>query len=192
MRVDLASRAPHARKHGTTFAESWQSADGATIVAVGSVPAGIDPVVVSDLLRTGARALVTSSKALGIALGAMDRVVRNHAREHRDDDLAAAVVLFAFAPDGQDLDVAGAGQLHAALIDGSGKQHPLHGRGGALGTGIEPKDLVEHVHLRRDDLVVAATVALDHGWWDSGLRTAEALLHRADAHDASAAVVARE
>jgi hypothetical protein len=26
MRAETASRAPHARKHGTTFAESWTSA----------------------------------------------------------------------------------------------------------------------------------------------------------------------
>jgi Stage II sporulation protein E (SpoIIE) len=190
MRVEVASRAPHARKHGTTFAESWRSADGATLVAVGAVVAGLDPVVVADLLRTGARALVTSRKALGTALSALDRVVQKHAREHRDDELAAAIVLFAFAPDGADVELAGAGQLYTALIDGAGTQHALHGRAAALGTGIEPKDLIESVHLRRDDIVVSATIPLDAGWWNSGNRTAEALLHHSAAHDASVAVVA--
>ena len=187
--VGVASRAPHARKHGTTFAESWTSADGATIVVVGAVLGGNDPVVVGDLLRTGARALVTSRKALGIALGALDRVVQKHAREHRDDALAAAVVLLAFARDGHDVDVAGAGRLHAVVIDGTGAQRPLHGRAGALGTGIEPKDLVEQIHLHRDDLVAVATIPVERGWWDAGDRTAEALVHRSAQTDASAAVV---
>lgn len=190
MRVDVAFRAPHARKHGTTFAETWTSADGSTIVAVGAVLAGDDPIVVSDLLRTGARALITSRKALGTALGALDRVVQKHAREHRDDALAAAVVLLAFARDAHDVDVAGAGQLHAALIDGSGEQRALHGRAGALGTGIEPADLIESIHLRRDDLIVAATIPVDHAWWLAGDRSAEALLYRSGAHDASVALVA--
>jgi len=189
MRADVASRAPHARKHGTTFAETWRSADGATLVAVGAVLGGADPVVVSDLLRTGARALVTSRKALGVALGALDRVVQKHAREHRDDLLAAAVMLLAFAPDGNDLDAAGAGQLHAALIDGSGQQHPIYGRAGALGTGIEPQDLIESLHLRRDDIVVVSTVDIDRIWWESGKRTADALVHHSGAHDASVALV---
>jgi len=190
VRAEVASRAPHARKHGTTFAESWTSADGATLVAVGAVLAGADPVVVSDLLRTGARALVTSRKALATALGALDRVVQKHAKEHRDADLAAAVMLFAFARDAHDLDVAGAGQLHAALIDGTGALNAIHGRAGALGSGIEPKDLVQQIHLRRDDLVVAATVPVDAAWWSSGNRGPEALLHRSGASDASAAVMA--
>jgi len=189
MRVEVMSRAPHARKHGSTFAETWTSADGATIVAVGAVLAGGDPVVVSDLLRTGARALVTSRKALGAALGALDGVVTKHAREHRDDVLAAAVVLMAFANDATDVDFAGAGQLHARLIDGTGTQRPLHGRAGALGTGIEPQNLIEHFHLRRDDLVVVATLPIEHAWWASGDRTPDALLHRSDANDAAAAVV---
>src|ERR1700760_1890674 len=158
MRAETASRAPHARKHGATFAESWTSADGATIVAVGAVLAGGDPVVVSDLLRTGARAVVTSRKALATAPGAPHRIVQRHAREHRDDELAAAVMLLAFANDGHELDVAGAGQLHAALIDGTGTQQPLHGRAGALGTGIEPAGAVQQVRLRRDDLVAIATM----------------------------------
>jgi Stage II sporulation protein E (SpoIIE) len=190
VRAEVASRAPHARKHGTTFAETWTSADGSTLVAVGAVLAGSDPVVVSDLLRTGARALVTSRKALAGALGALDRVVRKHAKEHRDDQLAAAVMLFAFARDAHDLDIAGAGQLHAGLIDGTGAVHALHGRAGALGSGIESNDLVQQVHLRRDDLVVAATVPIDLAWWQAGDRSAEALLHRSGAHDASVAVLA--
>jgi len=189
IRVEVASRAPHGRKHGATFAESWTSADGATIVAVGAVLAGSDPIVVSDLLRTGARALVTSRKALAIALGALDRVVQKHANEHRDDDLAAAVILIAFGKDSHDAEAAGAGQLDAVLIDSSGKHHPLHGRAAALGTGIEPKDLVQRLSLRRDDVLVAATMPLDEGWWPSGNRTAEALLHRTGLHDAAVAVV---
>ncbi|HEX3463660.1 MAG TPA: SpoIIE family protein phosphatase [Candidatus Elarobacter sp.] len=190
MRVETASRAPHARKHGTTFAESWTSADGATIVAVGAVLAGADPIVVSDLLRTGARAVVTSRKALANALGALDRVVQKHAREHRDDDLAAAVMLLAFARDDSEIDVAGAGQLHAALIDGSGAQQALHGHAGALGTGIDAPGPVQQIRLRRDDLAVVATFPIERAWWESGDRGAAALLHRSGEHDASAAVVA--
>src|SRR5579884_1827513 len=189
MRAETASRAPHARKHGTTFAESWTSADGATIVAVGAVLAGADPVVVSDLLRTGARAVVTSRRALATALGALDRIVQRHAREHRDDALAAAVMLLAFASDGHEIDVAGAGQLHAALIDGTGAHQPLHGHAGALGTGIEPAGTVQQVRLRRDDLVAIATMPVEPAWWASGERSAAALLHRTTEHDASAAVV---
>lgn len=189
MNVDVATRAPHARKYGATFAESWTSADGATIVAVGAVLAGRDPVVVCDLLRTGARALITSHNALAVAVGALDRVVQRHAQEARDDELAAAVVFFALDPDHTDVEVAGAGQLHAALIDGSGVLRPLHGRAGALGTGIEPEDLIERIHLRRDDLLVAATVPIDPAWWPAGARTADALLHRGASHEASAAIV---
>ena len=189
MRAETASRAPHARKHGTTFAESWTSADGATIVAVGAVPAGADPVVVSDLLRTGARAVVTSRKALATALGALDRIVQRHAREHRDDELAAAVMLLAFGGESAEAVVAGAGQLYAALIDGTGTQQPLHGRAGALGTGVEPAGVVQRLRLRRDDLVVIATMPVEPAWWSSGDRTAAALLHRPTEHDASAAVV---
>jgi hypothetical protein len=187
--VDVASRAPHGRKYGVTFAESWTCADGATVVAVGAVLAGRDPVVVCDLLRAGARALVTSRNALDAALGALDRVVQRHAREARDDELAAAVVLLAFDPKSDDAAIAGAGQLHAALIDGSGAARAIHGRAGALGTAIEPRDLVEHLHLRRDDLLVVATFPIDHAWWEAGLRTAAALLHRSMTHDGSAAVL---
>lgn len=190
MRVETASRAPHARKHGTTFAESWTSADGATIVAVGAVLAGADPVVVSDLLRTGARAVVTSRKALASALGALGRVVRKHASEHRDDELAAAVMLLAFTATTPELDVAGAGQLHAALIDGSGAHEPLHGHAGALGSGVEAPGDVQHLRLRRDDLVVVATIPVDRAWWEAGDRSAGALLHRSGEHDASVAVLA--
>ncbi len=189
MLVDVASRAPHARKHGSTFAETWTSADGAAIVAVGAVLAGRDPIVVCDLLRTGARALVTSRAAFAAALGGLDRVVQRHAREARDDELAAAIVFFALDPHGTDIDVAAAGQLHVALIDGAGAVRALHGRAGALGTGIEPVNLVERVHLRRDDLLVAATVPIDHAWWAAGLRTADALLHPSAQPEASAAVV---
>jgi hypothetical protein len=187
--VDVASRAPHARKYGSTFAEAWTSADGATIVAVGAVLAGREPIVVCDLLRTGARALITSRNALAAALGALDRVVQRHAHEARDDELAAAVMFFALDPARGDVEIAGAGQLHATLIDGSGAARPLHGRAGALGTGIEPKDLVERIHLRRDDLLVAATIPIDHAWWSAGALSADVLLHRSASHEASAAVV---
>jgi hypothetical protein len=189
MRVDVASRTIHHRKYGATFAESWTSADGATLLAVGGVLAGADPVVVSDLLRTGARALVTSRKALAGALAALDRIVQNHAREHRDDRLAAALALLAGAPGSDTVLFAGAGQLHAALIDDSGTQHHLHGHAGALGTGIEPRDIVQTVKLRRDDIVVIATIPIEREWWDAGDRTAEALLRRSEAREASAAVV---
>lgn len=189
MHVEVASRAPHARKYGATFAESWTCADGATIVAVGAVLAGRDPIVVCDLLRAGARALLTSRNALANALTALDHVVARHAREARDDQLAGAIVFFALEPSGAQVAVAGAGQLHAALFDGAGTARPLHGHAGALGTGIEPKDLVEHVQLRRDDLLVAATIPIDRAWWETGLRTADALLHRSAQHEASAAVV---
>lgn len=189
MRVDVASRTIHHRKYGATFAESWTSADGASLLAVGSVLAGRDPVVVSDLMRTGARALVTSRKALAAALGSLDRIVQNHAREHRDDELAVALYLLAGAPGSDSLDLAGAGQLRAAVIDDTGRQQHLHGRAGPLGTGIEPLDLIEHVRLRRDDLLVVATVPIEPGWWEAGDRGAEALLRRSEAPEASAAVV---
>jgi hypothetical protein len=189
MHVEIASRAPHARKYGATFAESWTCADGATIVAVGAVLAGRDPIVVCDLLRAGARALLTSRNALATTLTALDHVVARHAREARDDQLAGAIVFFALEPNGVQVAVAGAGQLHAALFDGAGAARGLHGHAGALGTGIEPKELVEHVQLRRDDLLVAATIPIDHAWWETGQRTADALLHRSTQHEASAAVV---
>ncbi|HTJ26365.1 MAG TPA: SpoIIE family protein phosphatase [Candidatus Limnocylindria bacterium] len=189
MRVDVASRTIHHRKYGATFAESWTSADGATLLAVGAVLAGADPVVVSDLLRTGARALVTSRKALAGALAALDRIVQNHAREHRDDELAAALTLLAGEPGSDTMQIAGAGQLHAALIDDSGAQHHLHGHAGALGTAIEPRDLVQTVRLRRDDIIVIATIPIEAEWWKAGDRTAEALLRRSEAREASAAVV---
>jgi len=49
--------------------------------------------------------------------------------------------------------------------------------------------LVESLHLRRDDIVVASTVEIDRAWWESGKRTAEALVHHSAAHDASVALV---
>lgn len=189
MQVEVASRAPHSRKYGSTFAESWTCADGATIAAAGAVLAGRDAIAVSDLLRAGARALVTSRKALAGALIGLDRVVQRHAREARDDELAAAIVFFALEPGGDGVIVGGAGQLHAALIDDAGAARPLHGHAGALGTGIEPRDVIEHVRLRRDDLLVAATIPIDRAWWEAGLRTADALLHRGAAREASAVVV---
>jgi hypothetical protein len=189
MRVDVASRTIHHRKYGATFAESWTSADGATLVAVGAVLSGTDPVVVSDLLRTGARALVTSRNALAGALGALDRIVQNHAREHRDDELAAALALLAGTPGSDTILFAGAGQLHAALVDDSGGQHHLHGHAGALGTAIEPRDIVQTLKMRRDDLIAVATIAIEPEWWTAGDRGAEALLRRSEAREASAAVV---
>jgi hypothetical protein len=105
-----------------------------------------------------------------------------HARKHGS--------VLAFAGDGPDVDVAGAGQLHAALIDGSGAEQPLHGRAGALGTGIDPANSAVQVRLRRDDLVVAATIPIDRAWWSSGDRTASGLLHRTAEHHASVAIVA--
>lgn len=189
MHVEVASRAPHARKYGSTFAESWTCADSATIVAVGAVLAGRDPIVVCDLLRAGARALVTSRNALATALTALDHVVARHAREARDDQLAGTIVFFALEPNGAKVAVAGAGPLHAAVFDGAGTARSLHGHAGALGTGIEPKEVVEHVQLHRDDVLVAATVPIERAWWATAPRTADALLHRSAQHEASAAVV---
>ena len=59
MRAEVASRAPHARKHGTTFAETWRSADGVVRYAWHglSVDDGGDPVDVlpSYLAKLGIR-----------------------------------------------------------------------------------------------------------------------------------------
>jgi hypothetical protein len=189
MRIDVASRALHGRKHGPTFADTWRAPDGQTIGAIGAVLGGQDPIVVSDLLRTGARALLTSYRAMATALVALDRIVRTHARDHRDDTLAAAMLLIALDPAGDELTWAGAGQLHAMVIDGAGAHHPLHGHAGALGTAIEPPEVVEHVHLRRDDALVAATIPLPAGWWGNAAPSAEGLLHQAGAHEASALLV---
>jgi hypothetical protein len=189
IRVEAASRAPHGRKHGSTFADSWRAPDGSTIGAVAAVLAGRDTVAVSDLLRTGAHAVLTSRATLDAALAALDRIVRTHARDQRDDELAAAMLLVAVEPSGDQLSWAGAGQLHAALIDGGGTAHPLYGHAAALGTGVEPMDLIQRVRLRRDDALVAATVPFPAGWWGTTAPSAETLLVRAGAPEASALLV---
>lgn len=189
MHVDVASRAPHGRKHGATFVESWTTHDHTTVVVIGAVLAGADPIAVGDLLHAGSRALVNSRGALQPALIALDKLVSAHAREHRDDALAAAVALLAFPRDGAHVDVAGAGQLHVAILNGSGDRQPLHAHAGALGTGIEPHDVVASYPFHHDGLVVAATVPIPEGWWPSGDRTANGLLQRTDAGECSAAVV---
>lgn len=189
MRADVASRAPHGRKHGATFAESWTAHDGTLFVAIGSVFAGRDPVAVGDLLKVGARTVLTGHAALAPALAGLDALVASHAREHRDDELAASLLLLALPPGGMQVEIAGAGPLVATILDGVGTAQHVRGRAGALGTGIEPDDVVERFGLRRDDLVVAATVPIPRGWWASGDRRAETLLARAGAPEASAAVV---
>jgi hypothetical protein len=189
MRVDVASRAPHGRKHGSTFAETWQAHDRTTIVAVGAVLAGRDRVVVGDLLKVGVRTVVTGGAALHAALVGLDKLVTSHAREHRDDELAASVVLLGFDRGGLGLTVAGAGRLAATIVSGTGAFEHAYSRAGALGTGIEPEDATETLTLRPDDLVVAATVAIDPRWWPAGDRSAHALLAHATEPEASAAVV---
>jgi hypothetical protein len=186
--VDVASHAPHGRKHGTTFAETWTLADKTVVVAIGAVLAGNDAFVVCDLVRTGAHAVVTSRKALAGAVSTLDRIVRNHAREHRDDALAAAIMLIGIPPAGNDVEAAGAGRLYGGLIDGNGATHALHAHAAALGAGAQLAETTP-VHLRRDDVVAIATAPIPPGWWDAGDRTATALLHRAAAPDAAAAIV---
>ncbi len=188
MRAEVAAHAPHARKHGATFAEVWTLADRTTIVAVGAVLAGADPFDVSDLVRTGARAVVTSSRALARAIAALDRIVSSHAREHRDDALAVAFAVVSVPPSGSDIAVAGAGPLHAALFDSAGTPQPIHARAPALGTGSELGDATP-LHLHRDDLVVVSTMAVPASWWSSGDRTPRALLHPTGTTDAAAAVI---
>lgn len=148
-----------------------------------------DRVRVADLLRTGARALVLSRAAFATALPALDRIVQTHAREDRDDTLAAAVVLAAFGPSGDEVAVAGAGRLHAALIDGAGGIRQVHARAAALGTGIAAGDVVETFRLHRDDLLAIASMPLPAPWWPSGDRTASALLRLGGEPDAAAAVI---
>ncbi|HTW84258.1 MAG TPA: SpoIIE family protein phosphatase [Candidatus Sulfotelmatobacter sp.] len=191
MRVDVASHASHGRKYGPTFAHTWRAADGATIGALAAVLAGQDPIVVADLLRTGAHALLTSRKALGTTLVALDTIVRKHAHEHRDDDLAAAMLLIAIDPAGEEITYAGAGaaQMHVAVVDGAGALHPLHGHAVALGTGIDGPVESQHVRLRRDDAIVAATVPFPAGWWAAGNPTAESFLARAGHPEASVLLV---
>ena len=194
VRVDLETRCAHHRKYGATFAETWTTHDGTTIVAVGAVVGGTDRIVVSDLLRAGARALVSSRAALDGAVAALDRIVQHHARERRDDELAASIALLGFAADGYAVDFVGAGNLDStifgAIVD---ERRALHGLSAALGTGIVAPDgrsRFECHRLHRDDLVVASTVRGDRAWWPAGDRSAAALLRHSDAPEASAAVIA--
>ncbi|HZO93987.1 MAG TPA: SpoIIE family protein phosphatase [Candidatus Baltobacteraceae bacterium] len=193
-RVEVASHAPHARKHGATYAETWTAHDGTVFVAVGAVFAGSDRIAVADLLRTAGRAVIGSMAMMANALRALDRIVRKHAQEQRDDELAASVAIFAIPPREGDVAFTGAGtpRLHVALIDGLGAQHPLHGLGAALGTGIEPEPgaPLETRRLHRDDVLVATTFAIPEGWWAAGRRTADALVHAAADAEASAALIA--
>jgi hypothetical protein len=189
MHVDVASRAPHGRKHGATFAETWTTHDGTTIVAVGAVLSGKDPIAVGDLLKVGVRTVVSKGDALHDALVGLDRLVMHHAREHRDDELAASLVLLAFEPEGRHVAVAGAGRLGATIVAAAGNHHTVHGRAGALGTGIEPADAVDIVPLRHDDLVVVATAAIEPRWLNDADRSAHLLVHRIAEPEASAAVV---
>lgn len=193
LRADVAQHAPHGRKHGAAFAHAWTVRDETVIVAVGHVLDGSDPVAVGDLLHSGARALVTSPERLHDALVALDRTLAAHAREHRDERLAAALALLAFAPAGDVLSVAAAGtQLTLAIVDGRGEQRPVHARAAVLGSGLEPHDEVERIPLVRDDLVVAATVLVDAAWWPAGDRTAASLLARSGEREAAAAVIAAD
>ncbi len=193
MHVDLETRCAHHRKYGSTFAESWTTHDGTTIVAVGAVVGGNDRVAVSDLLRAGTRALISSRAALHGAIVALDRIVQHHAREHRDDELAASIALLAFAADGYDVDFVGAGNLDTSVFGAiADERNALHGLSAALGTGVVAPDeepRFECHRLHRDELVVASTVRVDRGWWPAGDRTAAALLRRSDAPEASAAVI---
>jgi len=192
MQVDVASRAPHARKHGSTFAETWKAHDGTVFVGVGRVFSGKDRVAVADLLRTAGRAVIGSMTMLAGALRSLDRIVQKHAQEQRDDELAAAVALFAIPPSAGSVSYVGAGQLQVALVDGLGAAHPLYGVGAALGTGIEPSpsDTTFHeLRLHRDDLLVATTFPLPEAWWPRGVRTAEALVQASAEPEASAAVI---
>jgi hypothetical protein len=189
MRVDVASHAPHGRKHGATFAETWALHDGAIVVAVGAVLSGNDPVAVGDLLGVGVRTVLTDRKKLHDALVGLDELVTHHAREHRDDELAASLVLLAFDSDGRHVAIAGAGRLGATIVSSVGDHHTVHGRAGALGTGIEPANAVDVVPLRPDDLVVVATAPVDPAWFVDGEQSAQALVHRIDAKEASVAVI---
>jgi len=160
VQVDVASRAPHARKYGSTFAESWTSADGATIVAVGAVLAGATRSSCAICCAPAPARWSPRTTRCRSARRPRPRRAAARARSARRRARRSGHVPRARSDRG-DVEVAGAGQLHAALIDGSGVSRSLHGRAGALGTGIEPKDLVERIHLRRDDLLVAATVPID-------------------------------
>jgi hypothetical protein len=193
MRVAVATHAPHGSKHGTAFAEQFAAADGATIVVVGSVVGGREPLPVADLLRVAATALVTSSESLPAAVAALDRIVVQHARDHREDELAAIVALLALAPDGARLGFAGAGQLHCALVAATDAERThLHGIESALGTGFSqhphPVKLQEYP-MHRGDVVVAATFPVVPPPPAAGTDVAEQLVRHAGAVDAAVAVV---
>jgi hypothetical protein len=193
MQVDLASRSVHHRKYGTTFADSWVTHDGTTIVAVGSVFSGEDRVAVSDLVRTAAHALAGSRLMLHDAIPALDRIVVKHAQDHRDPALAVAVALLGFPRTSDVVDFVGAGRLHVALFDGLGTPVALYGLDAALGTGIEPhpnetRYVVQRLH--RDDTVVASTVPVAPGWWQSERSAAAVLAHTGDPEMSAAVIVA--
>jgi hypothetical protein len=189
LHVDVASRAPHHRKHGATFAETWTLADGTTIVAVGAVLAGKDRYEVSDLVRTGARAVVTSRAALVPAIASLDRIVQKHAREHRDDELAVSLVLVAVPRDGNEIALAAAGPIHAALIDGAGERQAIYAHGAALGTG-ERAAIASSYDLRRDDVLVIATSRIPDWGRIARDASAAAILQRIGAEDVAAVVAA--
>ncbi|BDE04841.1 hypothetical protein WPS_01170 [Vulcanimicrobium alpinum] len=189
MTVTTASRAPHG-KHGTTFAETVHLRDGTHLVAVGQVIAGNDRIAVADLLRSGVRALITSRALLPGAIATLERVVEHHARDHRDDALAAVVALIAIRPGDDHLDFVGAGQLHCAIVDsGFAERERLHGRGAALGAGVAaPHDGASIAHrVHRHDAILASTVAFDPALL--GAANAETILERAGANDASVALI---
>ncbi len=187
--VDVASRAPHSRKHGASFADSFQAADGSTIIVLGEVVAGIDRSAVGDLLRAGSRALIPSRQGFDTALLALDRVVQRHAHEHRDSELAAVIALIGIAPDAGSLEFAGAGQLHCAILRALGDERThLHGHAAALGTTLPKHEtFTQSFKLHHGDVVIAATIPVDPSWLES--RRAETILHAAGAHEASAALV---
>lgn len=193
MLVDVASRAPHARKHGPTFADTFVCPDGTTIVTVGDVIAGNDPGVVGDLLRAGGRALICSQDALTAALAAFDRIVQAHAREHRDDTLAATIAVLAIPVEHDRVAFVGAGQLHSAIVRGlDGERVHLHGHAAALGTGVLPpppqEQASQEYRLHAGDLVIAATFPVQPAW-AAGTQPAEAVLHHAGVDTGSVAVV---
>jgi hypothetical protein len=171
--IDVASRAPHGRKHGATFAETWKTRDGTAFVAVGSVVAGADPIVVSDLLRVAAKTVINSAQRLDAGLAGLARLIAAHARDHKDPALAADVVLAAVEPDGKTLHLAGAERLTTVLVDGGGARQQ-HG---------------PRLTLRRGDRLIVATVPLPGTWWSHGARTADSLVRLGDATELSAAVV---
>ncbi len=188
MRVEVASHAPHGAKYGPTFAERWTLTDGTTVAAVGAVIGGEDRVAVADLLRAGVRAVVTSRRGLPGAVEALDRIVRSHARERRDDLLAAAITLLAVPADGVDVDAVGAGPLPTAIVDGNGVAHAVRAHAAALGAGSQLANATT-VRVHRDDVLVATTASIPAAWFAAPDRSANALLRLAREANAAAAVV---